>query len=79
MVVAHQQEFEASSIESKGLKTFHATRLIMIHEKRIIEWHVPNNEPYPMPNLEEIVVFAPFLMHGFGLSTSKFFHDLLQY
>lgn len=77
MIVAHPQEFEASSIESKDLKTFHAARLI--HEKRIIEWHVPDNEPYLKPNLEEIVVFAPFLMHGFGLSASKFFHDLLQY
>jgi hypothetical protein len=77
MVVAHPQELEASSIESKDLKTFHAARLI--HEKRIIEWHMPDNEPYPKPNLEEIAVFAPFLMHGFGLYASKFFHDLLQY
>jgi hypothetical protein len=32
-----------------------------------------------MPNVDDIVIFSSFLIHGFGLLASQFFQDMLHY
>jgi hypothetical protein len=39
---------------------------------------IPLKETYPMPDVFEIVVFSPFLMHKFDLPSFQFSCDLLH-
>jgi hypothetical protein len=44
-----------------------------------LQWHPATGEDIPTPNMNEIVVFASFFQHGFGLPVSDFLLMLLDH
>ena len=42
-------------------------------------WCLADDEPYPMPHTDEVVVFKDYFWHGLGLLVHPFLRDLLEY
>ena len=42
-------------------------------------WRPANGEPYPMPHINEVVVFEYYFWCGLGLPVHPFLHGLLEY
>jgi hypothetical protein len=48
-------------------------------DRAMLQWHPTTGEDVPTPNTNEIVVFASFFQHGFGLLVNDIFCRLLDH
>ena len=42
-------------------------------------WRPASGEPFPMPNIDEVVVFEDYFWHGLGFHVHPFLRDLLEF
>ena len=66
----------------KGSKVSKASIEALVRARKIpagVEWRVPGEEPFPLAQPGERVVFLDHFARGFGLPASTFFRDFLNF
>jgi hypothetical protein len=51
----------------------------LLQDKNLVNWRPSCREPFPMENVDEIVIFYHFVERGLALPTCSFFRGLLYY
>jgi hypothetical protein len=71
------QEWQRSSMMEKNILVLVAKGILP--DRATAGWRPSNGEPYPMPNTNEVIVFADYFLRGFGVPRHLFLHRLLDY
>jgi hypothetical protein len=51
----------------------------LLQEKNLVNWRPSYREPFPMENVDEIIIFLHFAERGLALPSCSFFRGLLYY
>jgi hypothetical protein len=51
----------------------------LLQDKNLVNWHPSFREPFPMENIDEIIIFHHFAERGLDLPSCSFFRGLLYY
>jgi hypothetical protein len=57
----------------------HIVETGVLPPKELCSWRIWRGVTVPTEDTHEVVVFVPFLIQGIALSTSPFFHGLLEF
>jgi hypothetical protein len=77
MATSHQHLLQPSVTDENEICKLVTSHFLPDHV--VLQWRPAIGEDIPTPNTNEIVVFASFFQHGFGLSVCNFLRDLLDH
>jgi hypothetical protein len=77
MAASHPHLFQLSVADKKEIRNLVVSHFL--HDRTVLQWRPATSEDIPTPNTNEIVVFASFFQHGFGLLVYDFLCSLLDH
>ena len=68
-VASRMREAEINRMVEAGILSYHVTT----------GWWPAHGEPYPMPHIDEAIVFEDYFWRGLGFPIHPFLRDLLEF